>query len=323
VNLDKALLGEMYYRMQRIRRFEETAEELYKRGTVVGLLHPYIGEEAVATGACLALREDDYITSTHRGHGHLLAKGGDSKRLMAELCGRATGYCRGKGGSMHAADLGLGILGANGIVGGGFGIATGAALSAKKRNSGQVTVCFFGDGASNQGIFMEVMNMAAIWKLPVIYVCENNNFGEYTRYNEATVTSQPIGARAAAFGLPTAQVDGNDVLAVYQATREAVDRARAGQGPSFIEARTYRLRGHHMGDIGFTRRYRTKEELDERWKQEPVGRFRMWLLESHNLSESEIAEIDAKVEAEMQEAIEFARQSPVPELSEIMEHIYA
>jgi TPP-dependent pyruvate/acetoin dehydrogenase alpha subunit len=177
----------MYYRMQRIRRFEETAEELYKRGTVVGLLHPYIGEEAVATGACLALREDDYITSTHRGHGHLLAKGGDSKRLMAELCGRATGYCRGKGGSMHAADLGLGILGANGIVGGGFGIATGAALSAKKRNSGQVTVCFFGDGASNQGIFMEVMNMAAIWKLPVIYVCENNNFGEYTRYNEATV----------------------------------------------------------------------------------------------------------------------------------------
>jgi pyruvate dehydrogenase E1 component alpha subunit len=186
-----------------------------------------------------------------------------------------------------------------------------------------VTICFFGDGASNQGIFMEVMNMAAIWKLPVVYVCENNNFGEYTRFDEATVTSQPIGARAAAFGLPTAQVDGNDVLAVYQATRESVDRARAGQGPSFIEARTYRLRGHHMGDIGFTRRYRTKEELDERWKQEPVGRFRTWLLEDHNLSESEILEIEAKVETEMQEAIEFVNQSPVPELSEITEHVYA
>jgi pyruvate dehydrogenase E1 component alpha subunit len=260
MDLDKSLLQEMYYRMRRIRRFEETAEELYKRGVVVGLLHLYIGEEAVATGVCLALQDDDYITSTHRGHGHLIAKGGDVKRLLAELCGRVGGYCRGKGGSMHAADLSLGILGANGIVGGGFGIATGAALSAKKRSSGQVTVCFFGDGAANQGIFMEVLNMAALWKLPVVYVCENNHFGEYTRFDEATVSSQPIGARAAAFGLPTALVDGNDVMAVYQAAKEAVDRARAGAGPSFIEARTYRLRGHHMGDVGFGRRYRTKEE---------------------------------------------------------------
>ena len=275
---DKALLTEMYYRMRRIRRFEETAQELYRRGTVVGLLHLYIGEEAVATGACLALREDDYITSTHRGHGHVLAKGGDANRLMAELCGRATGYCHGVGGSMHAADLSLGILGANGIVGGGFGIATGAALSAKKRRSGQVTICFFGDGAANQGIFMEVLNMAGLWQLPVVYVCENNGFGEYTRTEEATVTSQPIGARAAAFGLPTSQVDGNDVIAVYEAVKEAVDRARAGGGPAFIEARTYRLGGHHMGDVGFSRGYRNKEELDARTQQEPVGRFRAWLL---------------------------------------------
>jgi TPP-dependent pyruvate/acetoin dehydrogenase alpha subunit len=323
MDVNKDLLREMYYRMRRIRRFEETAEELYKRGTVVGLLHLYIGEEAVATGVCLALRDDDYITSTHRGHGHVLAKGGDTKRLMAELCGRVGGYCRGKGGSMHAADLGLGILGANGIVGGGFGIATGAALSAKKRGSGQVAVCFFGDGAANQGIFMEVMNMAAIWDLPVIYVCENNTFGQYTRYGEATITTQPIGARAAAFGLPTAQVDGNDVVAVYEAAVEAVARARSGGGPSFIEARTYRLRGHHMGDVGFARRYRSKEELDEHTRQEPVGRFRGRLLEQHLLSESEIKDIEEKVEAEIHAAIEFVNQSPVPDASEIMEHVYA
>jgi TPP-dependent pyruvate/acetoin dehydrogenase alpha subunit len=323
MDLDKSLLSEMYYRMRRIRRFEETAEELYKRGIVIGLLHLYIGQEAVATGVCLALNDDDYITSTHRGHGHLIAKGGDVKRLLAELCGRVTGYCRGKGGSMHAADLDLGILGANGIVGGGFGIATGAALSAKKRNSGQVVVCFFGDGAANQGIFMEVMNMAALWKLPVVYVCENNHFGEYTRFDEATITGQPIGARAAAFGLPTAQVDGNDVIAVYQAAKEAVDRARSGAGPSFIEARTYRMRGHHMGDVGFSRRYRTKEELEERWQKEPVGRFRTWLLENEKLAASEIEEIEAQVEAEMQEATDFVDQSPLADLGELTEHVYA
>jgi TPP-dependent pyruvate/acetoin dehydrogenase alpha subunit len=323
MELDKALLRDMYHGIRRIRRFEETAEELYKRGTVVGLLHLYLGEEAVATGVCLALRSDDYITSTHRGHGHVLAKGGDSQCLMAELCGRVGGYCRGKGGSMHAADIGLGILGANGIVGGGFGIATGAALSAKKRNSGQVAVCFFGDGAANQGIFMEVMNMAAIWKLPVIYACENNTFGQYTRYEEATVTSQPIGARAAAFGLPTAQVDGNDVMAVYEAAVQAVARARAGEGPSFIEARTYRLRGHHMGDVGFARRYRTKEELEEHARQEPVGRFRAWLLENRKMSEAEIEAVDAAIETEMQQAIEYVNSSPVPDVSEITEHVYA
>jgi TPP-dependent pyruvate/acetoin dehydrogenase alpha subunit len=323
MDLENHLLREMYYRMRRIRRFEETAEELYKRGIVVGLLHLYLGEEAVATGVCLALRDDDYITSTHRGHGHLIAKGGDVNRLLAELCGRVTGYCRGKGGSMHAADLSLGILGANGIVGGGFGIATGAGLSAKKRNSGQVSVCFFGDGAANQGIFMEVLNMAALWKLPVVYVCENNNFGEYTRYDEATVSSQPIGGRAAAFGLPATRVDGNDVVAVYQAAREAVCRARGGGGPSFIEARTYRLSGHHMGDVGFSRRYRTKDELDARWQQEPVRRFRAWLLENQVVSETEIARIEDQVEAEMQRAADFVTRSPLPDLAALTEHVYA
>jgi TPP-dependent pyruvate/acetoin dehydrogenase alpha subunit len=323
MQMDKELLLEMYRRMRRIRRFEETAEELYYRGTVVGILHLYIGEEAVATGACLALNDNDFITSTHRGHGHVLAKGGDAKRLMAELCGRSTGYCQGKGGSMHAADLGLGVLGANGIVGGGFGIATGAALSAQKRQSGQVTVCFFGDGASNQGVFMEVLNMAALWKLPIVYLCENNNFGEYTRVEEATVADPPIGARAAAFGLPTREVDGNDVMAVYEAVKEAVDRARAGEGPSFVEARTYRLAGHHMGDIGFGRCYRTKEELDERWAQEPVGRFRRWLLKEGHCTEAELEAIEEQIEAEMQEAADFAKESPHPELEEVTDHVYA
>jgi TPP-dependent pyruvate/acetoin dehydrogenase alpha subunit len=319
---EKDLLLDMYGGMRRIRRFEETAEELYYRGTVVGLLHLYIGEEAVATGACLALNQDDYITSTHRGHGHLLAKGGDSKRLLAELCGRVTGYCRGKGGSMHAADLSLGILGANGVVGGGFGIATGAALSAQKRKSGQVVVCFFGDGAANQGIFMEVLNMASLWKLPIIYLCENNGFGEYTRCEEATVDCQPIGGRAAAFGIPSVEVDGNDVKAVYQAVEEAVARARAGEGPSFVEAHTYRLSGHHMGDVGFGRGYRTKTELEERRREDPIVRFRQWLLENDHATPRELADIDAQVEAEMHQAVDFAQHSLEPDIHEAREHVY-
>lgn len=320
--IKKDLLREMYYRVRLIRRFEETAAELYKRGVVVGLLHLYLGEEAVATGACLALNGDDYITSTHRGHGHVIAKGGDVKRLMAELCGRATGYCRGKGGSMHAADFSLGVLGANGIVAGGMGIATGAAMSAKMRHSGQVTVCFFGDGAANEGIFMEVLNMSTLWKLPVIFMCENNTFGEYSRSEWVTADPQAISARAAAFGIPTIQVDGNDVIAVYEATKEAVERARVGEGPSFVEAHTYRLCGHHMGDVGVARGYRTQEEMDERWDLEPVGRFRSWLLENRKLTEAEIEEIEANIEAEMKEAVEFVHQSPLPDPSEAREHVY-
>ena len=322
MTLDKHLLSQMYYHMVRIRRFEEIAEDLYKRDILPGLLHPYIGEEAIAVGACLALNDDDYITSTHRGHGHLLAKGGDARRLLAEVCGRATGYCRGKGGSMHAADLSLGVLGANGVVGGGLGIVTGAALSAKKRGTRQVALAFFGDGAANQGLLMEVMNMAAIWTLPVIYLCENNGFGEYTRMEEATVTSRPIHARAAAFGIPTIEVDGNDVIAVFEAVTEAVERARSGGGPTFIEAHTYRLHGHHMGDVGDLRGYRTKEEIAERWEHEPLKRFRDRLLGDGTLVLSELEEIDAKVEAELQEALDFLDKSPMPDPSELMEGLY-
>jgi len=323
MSIDREIMMDMYFYMQRIRRFEETAEELYKRGVVVGLLHLYIGEEAVATGACLALQKDDYITSTHRGHGHLIAKGGDLKKLLAELCGKATGYCQGKGGSMHAADLSLGILGANGIVGGGFGIATGAALSAKKRQSGQIVACFFGDGAANQGILMESLNLAAIWKLPLIYMCENNTFGEYSRFDEATVSDKPIGERAAAFGLPSSKIDGNDVIAVYECVQQAAARARAGKGPTFIEACTYRFRGHHMGDVGTARGYRTKEEMDERWHHEPVGSFRKLLLEKNILEEPDLTIIDQQIEKDIQEAVDFVNSSPAADASKIAEDIYA
>jgi TPP-dependent pyruvate/acetoin dehydrogenase alpha subunit len=222
---------------------------------------------------------------------------------------------------MHAADLSLGVLGANGIVGGGFGIATGAALSAKKRNSGQVTVCFFGDGAANQGIFMEVMNMAALWNLPVVYVCENNVFGEFTHFKD--VTAGTFCDRATALGLPATLVDGNDVLAVYSAAKEAVDRARADQGPGFIEARTYRFSGHFSGDVGFSRGYRTAEEVEERWKQEPIARFRSWLIEERGFSPAELDHIDEQVERKIEEAITFAIASPEPDLSELTEDVYA
>jgi pyruvate dehydrogenase E1 component alpha subunit len=312
----------MYYRMQLIRRFEEIAEEQYKRGNLPGFIHFYIGQEASAVGICSALRQDDYITSTHRGHGHLIAKGGRVDLLMAELAGRVTGYCRGKGGTMHAADVNLGILGANGIVGGGQGIATGAALAAKKRGSGQVAVCFFGDGAANQGLLAEVMNMASIWKLPAIYVCEINGFGEYSRTEEVSADA-PFTARAAAFNIPAQAVDGNDVLTVYQAASAAVARARAGQGPSFIESHTYRLRGHHVGDVGELRRYRKNSEIEERWKQEPIGRFRNYLLSEAGWSEPQLVEIDQRVEEEMADAVKFALESPSPEKSETWEHVYA
>jgi pyruvate dehydrogenase E1 component alpha subunit len=312
----------MYYRMQLIRRFEEAAEEQYKRGNLPGFIHFYIGEEASAVGICSALRRDDYITSTHRGHGHLIAKGGRVDLLMAELAGKITGYCRGKGGTMHAADVSLGILGANGIVGGGLGIATGAALAAKKRQTGQVCVCFFGDGAANQGLLLEVMNMAALWQIPVIYVCEYNGFGEYSRAEDVTANA-PLIARAQAFNIPAVAVDGNDVMKVYEAAAEAVERARAGGGPSFIESRTYRLRGHHVGDVGEQRRYRKMAEVEERWKDEPIGRFRRFLLDQSGWTEAELEQIDRQVEQEIATAVQFALESPTPEPSETWEHVYA
>jgi len=312
----------MYYRMKLIRRFEETAEELYKRGNLPGFIHFYIGQEASAVGICSALNADDYITSTHRGHGHLIAKGGKVDLLMAELAGKVTGYCRGKGGTMHAADVSIGILGANGIVGGGMGIATGAGLAAKKRGSGQVAVCFFGDGAANQGILLEVMNMASLWKIPVIYVCEYNGFGEYSRSEEVTANA-PLTARADAFNIPSVRVDGNDVLAVYEVAREAVRRGRTGGGPTFIESRTYRLRGHHVGDVGELRRYRKNSEVEERWKEEPITRFRQYLVEHEGWAAADVDAIDQTVEDEIAEAIKFALESPAPASEETWEHVYA
>ncbi|MFN8442409.1 MAG: thiamine pyrophosphate-dependent dehydrogenase E1 component subunit alpha [Caldilineaceae bacterium] len=320
--LDRSQLTEMYYRMKLIRRFEEEAEEQYKRGNLPGFIHFYIGQEASAVGICSALRKDDYITSTHRGHGHLIAKGGRVDLLMAELAGRVTGYCRGKGGTMHAADVSLGILGANGIVGGGHGIATGAGLAAKKRGSGQVAVCFFGDGAANEGSLAEAMNMASIWKIPVIYVCEVNGFGEYSRTEEVSAPA-PFTARGEAFAIPSTEVDGNDVQAVYKVASEAVRRARAGEGPSFIQSNTYRLRGHHVGDVGELRKYRKNSEIEERWKGEPIGRFRQNLIEQYGWNDAEVDAIDQRVEDEIAAAVKFALESPLPDAKEAWDHVYA
>src|SRR5579859_5507182 len=252
----------MYRQMMRIRLFEEQVNDLYKTARMPGLAHLYSGEEAVAVGVCEALRRDDYITSTHRGHGHCLAKGASVDRMFAELLGKAAGYCRGKGGSMHIADQDTGNLGANAIVGGSAGIATGAALSSKARGTDQVAVCFFGDGALGQGLLYEVMNMASLWKLPVIYVCENNLYNEYTHYTETTAGD--LRARAEAFGIQTERIDGQDVRAVYAAAQRMVERARRGEGPAFLLCDTYRYYGHHVGDIQRVY-YRPKDE-EEHWK---------------------------------------------------------
>src|SRR5438094_954968 len=259
---DKAL--HVYWQMMKIRLFEEQVKQVYLGAKMPGLAHLYIGEEGVAVGVCEALRTDDYITSTHRGHGHCLAKGASVDLMFAELLGKVSGYCSGKGGSMHIADVKSGNLGANAIVGGSAGIATGAALSAQMRGTDQVAVCFFGEGALGQGLLYEVMNMASLWKLPVIYVCENNLYNEYTSYEDVTAGS--ITARAKAFGIPAAEVDGQDVLAVYEATERAVARARRGEGPSFLVCATYRYHGHHVGDVDRSY-YRTKDE-EERWAAE-------------------------------------------------------
>jgi len=318
MGLARKQLIEMYRRMVLIRRFDEQARELFKRDLVRGSTHTYTGEEAIAVGACAALRDDDLITSTHRGHGHCLAKGGDPKAMMAELLGRATGYCRGKGGSMHIADIELGILGANGIVGGGIGIATGAAYTSIYRGIDRVVVCFFGDGAINQGIFYEAANMAALWKLPVIYLCEENQYAEFSP-SRPMMSVEDLTIRAAAFGMPGVAVDGNDVLAVYQMVSQAVARARRGEGPSLIIARTYRLEGHTVGD---PLTYRPKGEAEEWWAREPIPRFRRYLIERGVLSEEEATEIEAAAQAEILEAVEFALKSPPPNVQELTRDVY-
>jgi TPP-dependent pyruvate/acetoin dehydrogenase alpha subunit len=278
--------------------------------------------EGVAVGVCVQLRDTDNITSTHRGHGHLLAKGGDPRRMFAELLGKASGYNRGKGGSMHIVDMSLGILGANGIVAGGLGIATGAALSAKAKGEDRISVAFFGDGALNEGLFYEVANMASLWKLPVVYVMENNHYGEYTPAIKSTAGTGP--ARAEALGIPAASTAReNDVLAVYEIAKRAIQRARAGEGPSFIECDTYRWRGHHMGDQGDTYGYRTQTEIEDWMKRDPITRLRVYLTENKLASPPELDAIDDQVQALIDEAVEFAKQAPFPDPSEVFDNVYA
>ena len=300
----------MYYRMWLIRFFDQSAMEQYGQGRIRGTTHAYIGEEAVAVGACAALERDDYITSTHRGHGHCLAKGGDPKLMMAELLGKATGYCKGKGGSMHIADLDLGILGANGIVGGGIGIATGAAYSADLRDSGQVVVCFFGDGASNQGVLMETTNMAALWNLPVIYLCEENKYAEFSP-SLPFIAVERIELKAQAFGLPSITVDGNDVLAVYEAVLQATDRARHGDGPTLLVAQTYRIEGHTVGD---PLTYRPKGEA-EAWKspeRDPIHRFGRYLVEQAGFAEEQLEMLQQRAETRLRLLLSLPSTAQIP-----------
>ena len=317
---DKAKYLKMYGLMLDIRYFEEATWDLYIRGLMPGLAHLYIGEEAVAVGACVALRQDDWITSTHRGHGHCIAKGGDLKQMMAEIMGRKGGYCKGKGGSMHIADINLGILGANGIVGGGLTLATGAGFTSRNLGIDRVCVCFYGDGASNRGVWHESVNMASTWKLPVVYLCENNMYAISMPQRRAMVL-QDIADRAQGYGIPGIVVDGMDVLCVYEATQEAVARARAGEGPSVIECKTYRYGGHTVGDSGTS--YRTQEEIDS-WKaRDCIQKFRKWLLEQGQASEQELAAVETERKADIEAAVEFGKNSPYPDVSELTEDVFA
>ncbi len=311
---------EMYRRMTLIRLFEEQANELYRSAKMPGLTHLYIGEEAVAVGVCSALRRDDWITSTHRGHGHCLAKGAEPGRMLAELLGKEAGYCRGKGGSMHIADHENGNLGANAIVGGSAGIATGAAFSAKRRGTDQVAVCFFGEGALGQGLVYEVMNMAALWSLPVIYVCENNLYNEYTHYLE--VTAGDILARPRAFGIEAREVDGQDARAVYAATAELVARARDGAGPAFLLANTYRYHGHHVGDVDRSY-YRTKQE-EQLWRDErdPLALHGSWLSEQGHATTAELRRIEEEARSEIERGLAFALEAPFPDAGQVTEDVY-
>jgi acetoin:2,6-dichlorophenolindophenol oxidoreductase subunit alpha len=311
----------MYRRMVMIRLFEEQVNELYTRALMPGLAHLYVGEEAVAVGICEALQPDDYITSTHRGHGHCLAKGASPDRMFAELLGKEAGYCRGKGGSMHIADPATGNLGANAIVGGSAGIATGAAFSSKHLGTNQVTVCFFGEGALGQGVLYEVMNLASLWKLPVIYACENNLYNEYTHYSETTAGD--LLARGKAFGLHAESVDGQDVRAVYASAKKLVERARKGEGPAFLLCNTYRYTGHHVGDIN-REYYRSKKE-EQQWKTErdPIKNLADWLIEQKHADAAALDRIQAEVRTEMKAAVEFALAAPYPRPEEAEQDVYA
>jgi pyruvate dehydrogenase E1 component alpha subunit len=319
VSLPTERLRAMLATMLLIRAFEEKAEELYGLGRVHGTMHLSIGQEAVAVGVCEALRPDDYILSTHRGHGHCLAKGADVRRMMAEFLGKETGYCRGRGGSMHIADVEGGNLGANGIVAGGLPIATGVGLSIQVRGSGQVCVAFFGDGAANEGAFHESVNLASIWDLPVVFVCENNQYAMSMPVRQS-MRVERVSDRACAYGIPGRTVDGMDVLAVFEAASEAVERARAGRGPTLLECVTYRYRGHSKSD---RQRYRTREEV-ARWRaQDPIERLRRLLEEQGLVQPGEFDALAAAAREQVEEAVRFAEASPEPDPSTLLEDVYA
>jgi acetoin:2,6-dichlorophenolindophenol oxidoreductase subunit alpha len=318
---DGSVFLQMYRQMVAIRFFEEQVNDLYTRALMPGLAHLYIGEEAIAVGVCAALRSDDYITSTHRGHGHCLAKGASPDRMFAELLGKAAGYCRGKGGSMHIADPETGNLGANAIVAGSTGIATGAAFSAKRLGNGRVSVCFFGEGALGQGVLYEAMNLAELWKLPVIYVCENNTYNEYTHFSETTAGD--VLARPRAFGIHAESVDGQDVRAVYSTAKNVVERARKGDGPAFLLCNTYRYRGHHVGDVN-REYYRSKQEEQE-WMSErdPIKMLSEWLLAGNLASAALLESVGAETKSRIDEAVKFAIAAPYPDPSEVQQDVYA
>ena len=321
--VDKDMLMMMLRRMMLIRRFDETVKELVQRGELVGAAHCYIGEEAVAVGACAALRDDDYITGNHRSHGHPIAKGGDVRRAMAELLGKSTGFCKGKGGSMHLADFSIGILGESGIVASALPVAVGAALGARMQGRDNVVVSFFGDGASNQGACHEAMNLAAIWKLPVVFLCENNQYAVTTHFRDV-VAVENISDRASAYNMPGVLVDGQDAVAMYEATQAAVARGRSGQGPSLLEARTYRYEDHSEG-LGriLNEPYRTEEEI-EHWRQrDPIGLHKKALLTQAIATQDEIDRIQSETDAAIEEALEFARESPYPKPEDLLVDMYA
>src|SRR4030081_1285534 len=321
VSQDVALWLRMYRQMLAIRLFETQVNDLYTRALMPGLAHLYVGEEAVAVGVCEALQRTDYITSTHRGHGHCLAKGASPDRMFAELLGKKAGYCKGKGGSMHIADPATGNLGANAIVCGSAGIATGAAFSAQRLGTGRVAVCFFGEGALGQGVLYEVMNLAQLFKLPVIYVCENNLYTEYTHYSETTAGE--ILMRATAFGLDAVSVDGQDVRAVHQVAKRLVDRARHGGGPAFLLCSTYRYHGHHVGDIN-REYYRSKQE-EQTWKtqRDPILNLRNWLIEQKLAASVQLDRWHDELESEMKKAMDFAIATPYPGVDEVDQDVYA
>jgi len=319
MKLTKQILKDMYKKMVLIRSFECKVAEMYKDGKIGGFLHTCQGQEAIAVGTCFNLTKEDYITSTHRGHGHVIAKGGDIRKMMAELFGKRDGYCNGKGGSMHIADLDLGILGANGIVGAGIPIATGAALACQKLYPGRVCVCFFGDGASNRGTFHESLNLASVWDLPVIFLIENNLYG-MTISQKRQMKINDIAIRAAGYGMESEIIDGNDIKAIYTVVGNAIQRAREEGGPMLIECKTYRHGGHWVGDPCT---YRAEGELEEWLKKDPIERAKKELLESGNLNKNENTAIWESANKKVLEAVEFAKKSPFPDKEEALENVYS